>query len=66
MRVTINGTSRTMHGAATVADLVTELTLHQRGIAVAVNGEVLPRTRWADAELRDGDRVEVLTAAQGG
>jgi sulfur carrier protein len=33
---------------------------------VAVNGEVVPRSTWATASLRDGDRVEVLTAAQGG
>jgi sulfur carrier protein len=36
------------------------------GIAVAVNGEVVPRSAWADHALRDGDRVEILTAAQGG
>jgi sulfur carrier protein len=37
-----------------------------RGIAVAVNGEVVPRTAWAGTPLRDGDRVEVLSATQGG
>jgi sulfur carrier protein len=31
-----------------------------------VNGEVVPRSQWAEVALRDGDRVEVLTAAQGG
>jgi thiamine biosynthesis protein ThiS len=36
------------------------------GIAVAVNGEVVPRSAWAGHALRDGDRVEILTAAQGG
>lgn len=66
MHVTINGASRTVLGDATVADLVTELVPYRRGIAVAVNGEVVPRTGWADAVLRDDDRVEILTAAQGG
>jgi sulfur carrier protein len=37
-----------------------------RGIAVAVNGEVVPRAAWAGTPLRDGDRVEVLSASQGG
>jgi sulfur carrier protein len=66
MRVTINGTARGIPGEATVADLVTELTPHRRGVAVAVNGEVVPRAGWDGAPLRDGDRVEILTAAQGG
>jgi sulfur carrier protein len=66
MRVTINGTPRGLTDEATVADLVAELTPHRRGVAVAVNGEVVPRASWVDAALRDGDRVEVLTAAQGG
>jgi sulfur carrier protein len=66
MQVTINGASRVVPGDATVADLVAELASYRRGIAVAVNGEVVPRTGWADAVLGDGDRVEVLTAAQGG
>ncbi len=66
MRVTINGTARGIPGEATVADLVTELTPYRRGVAVAVNGEVVPRGDWDGAPLRDGDRVEILTAAQGG
>jgi sulfur carrier protein len=37
-----------------------------RGIAVAVDGEVVPRGRWAEVELRDDARVEVVTAIQGG
>jgi sulfur carrier protein len=66
MRLTVNGTPRGVAGDATVADLVTELTPHRRGVAVAVNGEVVPRTDWPGAALRDGDRIEILTAAQGG
>lgn len=38
----------------------------QTGIAVALNGTVVPRGRWSLTRLRDGDHVEVLTAAQGG
>ena len=66
VRVTVNGAARTVEGDATVAELVGVLTPHRRGVAVAVNGEVVPRTGWDVTALRDGDRVEVLTAAQGG
>ncbi|GAA0795507.1 sulfur carrier protein ThiS [Spirilliplanes yamanashiensis] len=62
MTLTVNGEPR-QSAARTVADLVGE---PRRGVAVAVNGEVVPRRTWADTALRDGDRVEILTAAQGG
>lgn len=66
MELTVNGAGRSLPGDATVADLVREVAPHQRGVAVAVNGEVVPRTGWPATALRDGDRVEVLSAAQGG
>ncbi len=66
MRLTVNGTAREVTGDPSVAALVAQVTEARRGVAVAVNGEVVPRSTWATAGLRDGDRVEVLTAAQGG
>ncbi|MFD2765666.1 sulfur carrier protein ThiS [Micromonospora eburnea] len=66
MELIVNGAGRTVPGGATVADLVREVTDQRRGLAVAVNGEVVPRGGWAATRLRDGDRVEVLSAAQGG
>ncbi|WP_033342838.1 sulfur carrier protein ThiS [Catenuloplanes japonicus] len=66
MRVTVNGDDRDLAGRTTVADAVVELTGLRRGVAVAVNGEVVPRGQWAETPLADGDRIEVLSAAQGG
>ncbi|MGA3539426.1 sulfur carrier protein ThiS [Melissospora conviva] len=66
MDVTVNGDPREVTGGSTVADLVEELSAGHRGVAVAVNGEVVPRTGWPAVTLRAGDRVEVLSAAQGG
>ena len=40
--------------------------LPQKGVAVAVDGEVVPKAQWAGTALVDGARVEVLTAVQGG
>jgi sulfur carrier protein len=57
---------RDVAGDQTVAVLVAAITAERRGVAVAVNGEVVPRSMWAEAGLHDGDRVEVLSAAQGG
>ncbi|MFG3418257.1 sulfur carrier protein ThiS [Micromonospora sp. NPDC047730] len=66
MELTVNGAGRSLPGGSTVADLVRAVTDQRRGLAVAVNGEVVPRTGWPATVLRDGDRVEVLSAAQGG
>ncbi|MEU7930310.1 sulfur carrier protein ThiS [Micromonospora echinofusca] len=66
MELTVNGAGRDLPGGSTVADLVRAVTDQQRGLAVAVNGEVVPHTGWPATVLRDGDRVEVLSAAQGG
>jgi sulfur carrier protein len=65
MKVIVNGAPRDVD-VVSVEALVEQLTAARRGVAVAVNGEVVPRSSWPAARLRDGDRVEVLTAAQGG
>ncbi|WP_433127333.1 sulfur carrier protein ThiS [Micromonospora sp. CA-240977] len=66
MELTVNGAERSVPGEVSVAELVRAVAPQPRGVAVAVNGEVVPRAGWATTALRDGDRVEVLTAAQGG
>jgi sulfur carrier protein len=67
MRLTVNGRELDEGGdELSVAALVDRLTEARRGVAVAVNGAVVPRSTWDTAGLADGDQVEVLTAAQGG
>ncbi|MBV9003159.1 MAG: sulfur carrier protein ThiS [Solirubrobacterales bacterium] len=66
--VTVNGEPRELDAGATVADLVALLaaTPDGRGVAVAVDGEVVPRGAWQDTELVRGAQIEVLVAVQGG
>ncbi len=64
--VVVNGEAKRLGGATTVAELVAELAGDARGVAVAVNSEVLTRAEWATRKVAEGDRVEVLRAAQGG
>ena len=65
--VTLNGQRRELGERATV-----EAAVHAsgapdgRGVAVALDGEVVPRGEWATTEVRDGQQVEVLHAVQGG
>jgi sulfur carrier protein len=66
--IVVNG-ERREHGAGeAVAALVASLGLgaQPRGVAVAVDGEVVPRAAWHSYAIPDGARVEVLTAMQGG
>jgi sulfur carrier protein len=64
--VVVNGEPRELHQGTTVADVVSQLDRGPQGIAVAVNEEVVPRTRWPATTLHERDRVEVLTASAGG
>ncbi|GAA3860053.1 sulfur carrier protein ThiS [Streptomyces sedi] len=66
VRVSVNGERREVAAGTTLAALVGELTAAPSGIAAAVNETVVPRGRWAELRLAGGDRVEVLTAVQGG
>ncbi len=68
MIVTVNGTPRELGTGATVASLVASLDVppEARGVAVALNGEVVRRASWELTELPDGARIEVVTAVQGG
>jgi sulfur carrier protein len=68
LNITVNGDATQLPSGASVAGLL-DHNGHdpkRRGIAVALNGEVVPRSRWAEQQLSEGDVVELLTATQGG
>jgi sulfur carrier protein len=64
--VSVNGEARTLPAGISLDILVTTLTAAHSGVAAAVNETVVPRGQWSATALGDGDRVEVLTAVQGG
>ncbi len=68
MEIILNGAPRELPDGATVAELVSLLGGRSdgRGVAVAIETEVVPRSEWDDTRLADGERVEVLVAVQGG
>ena len=61
---TVNAEPREVTDGTTIADLVAELP--HRGVAVAVDGTVVRRSQHAERTLAEGDRVEIVTAVQGG
>jgi sulfur carrier protein len=68
MNVVLNGQRRDLDDGATVREAVSASGApgEGRGVAVALDGEVVPRRRWDDVALREGQRVEVVQAVQGG
>jgi sulfur carrier protein len=66
--VLVNGESQQLAPGTTVAGVVASMpgVPDGRGVAVAVDGEVVPRGRWDRTELSDGAHVEVVVAVQGG
>jgi sulfur carrier protein len=66
INVTLNGAPREFPAPLTFAQLLDELTLAGRRLAVERNGEIVPRSRYGDARLADGDRIEVVMAVGGG
>lgn len=65
-RLSLNGEVVALAEPATVEGVVDGLRKGRSGLAVAVNGEVVPRSLWPTTALMEGDQVEVLTAVQGG
>ncbi|HEY9391441.1 MAG TPA: sulfur carrier protein ThiS [Mycobacteriales bacterium] len=66
MTVIVNGRSSDLPAGTTVAAVVAGLARADTGVAVAVNDTVVHRGSWQTTALNDGDRVEVITAVQGG
>jgi sulfur carrier protein len=62
----INGAARFFPAALTVGQLVDELALHGKRIAIECNGEIVPRSRYAETMLADNDRLEIVVAVGGG
>jgi sulfur carrier protein len=68
MTIWLNGHASALEAGVSLAEAIDELAapLDGRGIAAAVDGEVVPRAEWDDTTLADGQRVEVVQAVQGG
>ena len=68
MTIELNGSDHQVEGAADLRSLVEEVQGDRgtEGVAVAVDREVVPRSRWEEVELKEGSSVEIIRATQGG
>jgi sulfur carrier protein len=65
--ITVNGAAYTCRSASQrVSDLVRDLCLEGKRIAIERNGEIVPRSKHAETVLVDGDKIEVVAAVGGG
>jgi sulfur carrier protein len=66
MHIVLNGEDKSLEGPVTVAQLLAQLGLTERRVAVEINEEIVPRSRHAEHRLHERDRVEVVLAIGGG
>ena len=66
IRVSLNGEPKEFPAALTFAQLLGQLDLEGKRLAIERNGEIVPRSHFAEAHLSDGDRIEVVIAVGGG
>ncbi|WP_425615932.1 sulfur carrier protein ThiS [Anatilimnocola sp. NA78] len=66
MNIVLNGKVQQLPGPLTVAQLLVNLKMPQRGVAVEVNQEIVPRSLHEQHQLREGDRLEVVSLVGGG
>jgi sulfur carrier protein len=66
VRIVLNGAPRELPAPLTFSELIDEMALAGRRLAIERNGEIVPRSRFGEARLADGDRIEVVIAVGGG
>jgi thiamine biosynthesis protein ThiS len=66
VRFLLNGEAQEVEGTLNVAALLERFGLQRRRVAVAINTAVIPRSRFDEVEIREGDRIEVIQAVGGG
>jgi sulfur carrier protein len=64
--VSLNGEARQIPADQPLSELIDAHTTSRTGVAVAVDGEVVPRAAWSGLRLAEGAKIEILTAVQGG
>ena len=66
IQISVNGQSQQVPPGISVSGLIETLALTGKRVAVECNGEIVPRSRHAEATLREGDRLEIVVAVGGG
>ena len=66
LEIRINGESRSVSPSTSLSQLLEELSLQSKQVAIEVNMELIPRTKHSEYEIQPGDEIEIVTLAGGG
>lgn len=66
MNILLNGEPRQLSDNYSVLDLLHELRLAEKRLAIELNGEIVPRSAYEETALKDGDKIEIVHAIGGG
>lgn len=66
IQIQLNGSATTVDADSSVASVIAEILSTGKRVAVEMNGEIVPKSRHSETRLRDGDKLEVITAVGGG
>lgn len=66
IQIQLNGSATTVDADSSVASVIAEILSAGKRVAVEMNGEIVPKSRHGETRLRDGDKLEVITAVGGG
>lgn len=64
--VSVNEKVHSFSPAATLQSILSELTISEKGIAIAINEQIIPKTEWDKTRLNNNDKILIITATQGG
>ena len=66
MNITVNNKSHIINESITIDELIEQLKIDAKGIAIGVNLTVVPKVNWNDAKLEENDNITIIKATQGG
>ncbi len=66
MQIVLNGVQTPLADDVTLSDLIEQLRLNGQRLAIELNGDIVPRSRWPEVHLNAGDRAEIVRAIGGG
>lgn len=66
IKITLNGEERSINESSTLLEIIEELKLHDKIMAVALNMNIVKQENWASEVLKEGDTVEMMTFVAGG
>lgn len=64
--VNVNNTAHTFNSSSNLQDLLTQLDISEKGIAIAVNNQIISKTEWGHHQLAEGGHILIIRATQGG